>query len=61
MAISLPLSYAVVSLRCPTFYYQTISPAEILEIVAGNNPIIAKEETDSRTGFLLPTKDFILL
>jgi hypothetical protein len=33
------------------FTVKTISPAEILEILAGNKPIIAKEETDFRTGF----------
>jgi hypothetical protein len=47
MAISLPLSCcSFFSLDAQHFYYQKNSPAEILEIVAGNNPIIAKEETD---------------
>jgi hypothetical protein len=47
IAIWFPLLLQFFSLKSPTLLEsKLIVPSEIFEIVAGNNPIIAKEETD---------------
>jgi hypothetical protein len=62
IAIWFPLLLQFFSLKSPTLLEsKLIVPSEIFEIVAGNNPIIAKEETDFPEPDSPQSLDFIVL